>query len=63
MTDAPASNDVSTRAGGNLPGDPLPGRAGGPSRVLIAGAGGMLGRDLQRAFAGRSVTALSRADL
>jgi len=33
------------------------------TRVLIAGAGGMLGRDLQVAFDGRDVVALSRADL
>jgi len=32
-------------------------------RVLITGAAGMLGRDLQAALAGREVTALSRADL
>lgn len=32
-------------------------------RYLIAGAGGMLGRDLQTALAGRSVTALSRLQL
>jgi dTDP-4-dehydrorhamnose reductase len=32
-------------------------------RVLITGASGMLGRDLQAAFAGREVTALGRADL
>ncbi|MET4782113.1 dTDP-4-dehydrorhamnose reductase [Glaciihabitans sp. UYNi722] len=30
---------------------------------LIAGAGGMLGQDLQRALAGRDVTAVTRADL
>ncbi|MDQ1598452.1 MAG: dTDP-4-dehydrorhamnose reductase [Microbacteriaceae bacterium] len=30
---------------------------------LIAGAGGMLGQDLQQALAGRDVTALSRSDL
>jgi dTDP-4-dehydrorhamnose reductase len=33
------------------------------TRVLIAGAGGMLGRDLQAAFAGRDVSALDRAAL
>ncbi|RXZ51593.1 dTDP-4-dehydrorhamnose reductase [Agromyces binzhouensis] len=32
-------------------------------RVLITGANGMLGRDLQAALAGREVTALGRADL
>ncbi|WP_157426533.1 dTDP-4-dehydrorhamnose reductase [Agromyces salentinus] len=32
-------------------------------RVLITGAAGMLGHDLQRAFDGREVTALGRADL
>ena len=32
-------------------------------RVLITGANGMLGRDLQQALAGRDVTALARADL
>ncbi|WP_285113899.1 dTDP-4-dehydrorhamnose reductase [Leifsonia sp. fls2-241-R2A-40a] len=32
-------------------------------RYLIAGAAGMLGRDLQKALAGREVTALTRADL
>ena len=32
-------------------------------RILIAGAAGMLGRDLQKALAGREVTALARADL
>ncbi|GAA1055634.1 dTDP-4-dehydrorhamnose reductase [Agromyces luteolus] len=32
-------------------------------RVLITGANGMLGRDLQSALAGREVTALGRADL
>ncbi|GAA1059520.1 dTDP-4-dehydrorhamnose reductase [Agromyces bracchium] len=32
-------------------------------RVLITGANGMLGRDLQAALAGREVTALARADL
>ncbi|WP_082462262.1 dTDP-4-dehydrorhamnose reductase [Agromyces sp. Leaf222] len=32
-------------------------------RVLVTGAAGMLGRDLQRAFDGREVTALGRADL
>jgi len=32
-------------------------------RILIAGAAGMLGQDLQKALAGREVTALSRADL
>lgn len=31
--------------------------------ILIAGAAGMLGQDLQKALAGREVTALSRADL
>jgi dTDP-4-dehydrorhamnose reductase len=33
------------------------------TRYLITGAAGMLGADLQRALAGREVTALSRADL
>lgn len=33
------------------------------TRILIAGAGGMLGRDLQTALAGRAVTAASRAEL
>ncbi|MGO4299187.1 dTDP-4-dehydrorhamnose reductase [Leifsonia sp. RAF41] len=33
------------------------------TRYLIAGAAGMLGQDLQKALAGREVTALSRADL
>jgi dTDP-4-dehydrorhamnose reductase len=33
------------------------------TRYLITGATGMLGRDLQRALAGRRVTAASRADL
>jgi dTDP-4-dehydrorhamnose reductase len=33
------------------------------NRILIAGAAGMLGQDLQKAFAGRDVTALSRAEL
>lgn len=33
------------------------------TRYLITGASGMLGRDLQEALAGRSVTALGRADL
>ncbi|MCU1586422.1 MAG: dTDP-4-dehydrorhamnose reductase [Microbacteriaceae bacterium] len=33
------------------------------TKYLIAGAGGMLGQDLQQALAGRDVTALSRADL
>ena len=33
------------------------------NRYLIAGAAGMLGRDLQSVLAGREVTALSRADL
>jgi len=33
------------------------------TRYLITGAAGMLGRDLQRALAGRDVTALTRADL
>lgn len=33
------------------------------SRVLIAGAHGMLGHDLQRALVGREVTALGRSDL
>jgi dTDP-4-dehydrorhamnose reductase len=33
------------------------------ARYLITGAAGMLGADLQRALAGREVTALSRADL
>ncbi|MFF9563413.1 dTDP-4-dehydrorhamnose reductase [Leifsonia sp. NPDC014704] len=32
-------------------------------RILIAGAAGMLGQDLQKALAGREITALSRADL
>ncbi|WP_353815361.1 dTDP-4-dehydrorhamnose reductase [Agromyces sp. SYSU T00266] len=32
-------------------------------RVLVTGANGMLGRDLQSALAGRHVTALGRADL
>lgn len=32
-------------------------------RYLVTGASGMLGRDLQHALSGRSVTALSRADL
>ncbi|RJK95357.1 dTDP-4-dehydrorhamnose reductase [Vallicoccus soli] len=32
-------------------------------RWLVTGAGGMLGRDLQAALAGREVTALTRADL
>jgi dTDP-4-dehydrorhamnose reductase len=32
-------------------------------RVLLTGANGMLGRDLQSAFAGREVTALGRGDL
>jgi len=32
-------------------------------RILIAGAAGMLGQDLQKALAGRDVMALSRADL
>lgn len=32
-------------------------------RILIAGAAGMLGQDLQKALAGRDVTALTRADL
>lgn len=32
-------------------------------RILIAGAAGMLGQDLQKALAGRDVTALSRAEL
>lgn len=32
-------------------------------RILIAGAAGMLGQDLQKALADRDVTALSRADL
>jgi dTDP-4-dehydrorhamnose reductase len=32
-------------------------------RVLITGASGMLGQDLQRAFEGREVTALGRGDL
>lgn len=32
-------------------------------RYLIVGAGGMLGHDLQRALAGRDVTALTRAEL
>lgn len=33
------------------------------ARVLIAGANGMLGQDLQRALAGREVTALGRSEL
>lgn len=33
------------------------------TRILIAGAGGMLGRDLQTALAGRAVTAANRAEL
>ncbi|MCU1557436.1 MAG: rfbD, partial [Microbacteriaceae bacterium] len=33
------------------------------SRYLIAGAGGMLGQDLQKALAGRDLTALARAEL
>ena len=33
------------------------------TKYLITGAAGMLGRDLQRALAGRDVTALTRADL
>lgn len=33
------------------------------TRYLIAGAGGMLGHDLQRSLAGRDVTALGHADL
>lgn len=33
------------------------------TRVLITGAGGMLGRDLQNALAGRPVTAATRAEL
>jgi len=33
------------------------------TRYLIAGAAGMLGQDLQKALAGRDVTALTRADL
>ncbi|RRJ86789.1 dTDP-4-dehydrorhamnose reductase [Gulosibacter macacae] len=33
------------------------------TRYLITGAAGMLGQDLQRALAGRDVTALTRADL
>ena len=40
--------------------DPL--RAGRRRRVLITGAGGQLGRALQRAFAGDAVVASSRAD-
>ena len=36
--------------------------AGGP-RILLVGAGGMLGRDLVDALAGREVTALTRAEL
>ncbi len=35
----------------------------GDRRYLITGAGGMLGRDLQTALAGRSVTALTRLEL
>jgi len=37
--------------------------AKGGTRYLITGAAGMLGRDLQRVLAGRSVTALTRAQL
>lgn len=33
------------------------------TRYLVTGAAGMLGRDLQRALAGREVTALTRAEL
>ncbi|MCW4385056.1 dTDP-4-dehydrorhamnose reductase [Salinibacterium sp. SYSU T00001] len=33
------------------------------SRILLTGAGGMLGRDLQTVLAGRDVTALTRAEL
>ncbi len=33
------------------------------TRILITGAGGMLGRDLQTALAGRAVTAATRAEL
>ncbi|BAU33139.1 dTDP-4-dehydrorhamnose reductase [Microcella alkaliphila] len=33
------------------------------TRILITGAGGMLGRDLQTALGGRAVTAATRADL
>lgn len=33
------------------------------TRYLVVGAGGMLGHDLQRALAGRDVTALGRAEL
>ncbi|WP_166879427.1 dTDP-4-dehydrorhamnose reductase [Salinibacterium sp. ZJ450] len=33
------------------------------TRIIITGANGMLGRDLQAVFAGRDVTAFSRADL
>jgi len=33
------------------------------TRYLVTGAAGMLGRDLQRALAGRDVTAVSRAEL
>ena len=40
--------------------DPL--RAGRRRRVLITGAGGQLGRALERAFAGDDVLALTRAD-
>jgi dTDP-4-dehydrorhamnose reductase len=37
--------------------------ASSTNRILIAGAAGMLGQDLQKALAGRDVTALSRAGL
>ena len=33
------------------------------ARILIVGAGGMLGHDLQRAFADRAITPLTRAEL
>lgn len=42
---------------------PPPAFGNNPTRYLITGAGGMLGRDLQTALAGRPVTALTRADL
>ena len=40
-----------------------PGAESSRSRILIAGANGMLGADLQRVFADREVTALGRAEL
>lgn len=49
MTAERASAEVATGAPGG--------------RVLVAGAAGMLGVDLQRALAGREVTALGRAEL